>query len=117
MAKCDIATLTIESSSWTVSTQIVNLLADTNISVNYPTITAVKPTGCSYSVTSWVAKQTSDDQDVTLVFPGVFTLNDSNNRLDISHTGSDIAKRKTLFGNRSFYFKGTVNNPSSTMTT
>ncbi len=65
--------------------------------------------------TTWTVHLKSDDSDMTVAQPGVFAIADPN--LTLTHTVSDVAQRKSLFGFSTYYFIGsTSTTPTATIT-
>ncbi len=112
MDTCGSLVPTISESPFAGGTTTFNLLQDTSVNVALPSVT-VTPAGCLFT-TSWAIKRVSDDQDMTTLLSSVYAISGSN--LVLSHTVSDFAQRKILFGSDVYYLIGTVSDSHSTQT-
>ena len=103
-------TPTVSENTFSGGTTTFNLLLETTKTITLPTLT-VTPAGCNY-VTTWQVKLKSDNTDQVLTLSSVFSISGSN--LALSHTVSNYAQRITLFGNKAYYFIGTIDDFAST---
>lgn len=70
-----------------------DLLLDTTKNIVLPTLN-ITPTGCVD--TTWTVHLQSDNTNMVTAKPTIFAINDPN--LTLTHTISDFAQRKSLFG-------------------
>ncbi len=88
-----------------------DLLSETTKDITLPTLT-ISILGCY--TTTWTVHLKSDDSDMTVSKPGVFAIADPN--LALTHTVSDVAQRKSLFGSYTYYLIGsTSTTPAATI--
>ena len=86
------------------------MLSETTKTITLPTLT-VTPAKCNY-VTSWQVNLKSDNTDQVSTLSSVFSITGPN--LDLSHTVNNYDQRITLFGNKAYYFIGTIDDYAGT---
>ena len=86
-------------------------MSETTKDITLPTLT-ISILGCY--TTTWTVHLKSDNSDMTVSKPGVFAIADPN--LALTHSVSDLAQRKSLFGSSTYYFIGsTSTTPTATI--
>ena len=68
---CTDLPLTITEDAWTDSTITFDLLSDSSKTIAVPTLT-ISPSNCY--TTTWTAHKTTDDGDVTVAMPTIFSM-------------------------------------------
>ena len=63
------------------------------------------PTVCPQRLT-WSVYGALDDQNMELVFPSVFSIDQTLLTLTVTHSASNLAMRKELYGHNDYYFHG-----------
>ena len=95
---------------WSVGTTTFDLLSDTSKNILLPTIT-ITPITCY--ATTWQMFRTSDNQDMVVALSSVYSIVSPN--LVIAHTVSNFANRLAYFGSTTFYFRGSTDTASPTI--